>query len=133
MSAAALARLVPIGDATPTMDERVTDGTASGGVSGAADTWPLSARVAALALGFCERTVRRAIAREGVEYTLTPFKDKEFSAVQADKIRTQIAARTKELPPRDFVEMLRAAITNQKLTRDFATNWRFYDHRRFAQ
>ena len=27
------------------------------------------------------------------------------------------------------VEMLRAAITNQKLTRDFVTNWRFYDHR----
>ena len=27
------------------------------------------------------------------------------------------------------IEMLRAAITNQKLTRDFATNWRFYDSR----
>ena len=27
------------------------------------------------------------------------------------------------------VEMLRAAITNQKLTRDFTTNWRFYDSR----
>src|SRR6185503_4666093 len=27
------------------------------------------------------------------------------------------------------IEMLRAAITNQKLTRDFATNWRFYDQR----
>jgi uncharacterized protein (DUF885 family) len=27
------------------------------------------------------------------------------------------------------IEMLRAAITNQKLTRDFATNWRFYDRR----
>jgi uncharacterized protein (DUF885 family) len=27
------------------------------------------------------------------------------------------------------IEMLRAAITNQKLTRNFATNWRFYDHR----
>lgn len=27
------------------------------------------------------------------------------------------------------IEMLRAAITNQKLTRDFVTNWRFYDHR----
>ena len=26
------------------------------------------------------------------------------------------------------VEMLRAAITNQKLTRDFVTNWRFYDN-----
>jgi hypothetical protein len=27
------------------------------------------------------------------------------------------------------IEMLRAAITNQRLTRDFTTNWRFYDHR----
>lgn len=27
------------------------------------------------------------------------------------------------------IELLRAAITNQKLTRDFSTNWRFYDHR----
>jgi len=27
------------------------------------------------------------------------------------------------------IEMLRAAITNQKLTRDFTTNWRFYDYR----
>jgi len=27
------------------------------------------------------------------------------------------------------IEMLRAAIINQKLTRDFVTNWRFYDHR----
>jgi len=27
------------------------------------------------------------------------------------------------------IEMLRAAITNQKLTRDFVTKWRFYDHR----
>src|ERR1051325_1765639 len=27
------------------------------------------------------------------------------------------------------IEMLRAAITNQKLTRDFVTNWRFYEHR----
>ncbi|HSK62519.1 MAG TPA: DUF885 family protein [Pyrinomonadaceae bacterium] len=26
------------------------------------------------------------------------------------------------------IEMLRAAITNQKLTRDFVTNWRFYGH-----
>jgi uncharacterized protein (DUF885 family) len=26
------------------------------------------------------------------------------------------------------IEMLRAAITKQKLTRDFVTNWRFYDH-----
>ena len=48
------------------MDERATDGTggtASGGVSGAADTWPLSAREAATVLGVHERTIRRAVAR----------------------------------------------------------------------
>ena len=45
------------------MDERTTNGTANGGVSGAADTWPLSAREAAQRLGVNERTVRRAIAR----------------------------------------------------------------------
>src|SRR5688572_5185530 len=45
------------------MDDRATDGTADGGVSGAADTWPLSAREAAGVLGVSERTVRRAIAR----------------------------------------------------------------------
>jgi uncharacterized protein (DUF885 family) len=27
------------------------------------------------------------------------------------------------------IEMLRAAITNQRLTRDFVTNWKFYEHR----
>jgi uncharacterized protein (DUF885 family) len=27
------------------------------------------------------------------------------------------------------IEMLRAAITNQKLSQDFVTNWRFYEHR----
>lgn len=31
------------------------------------------------------------------------------------------------------IEMLRAAITNQKLTRDFVTNWRFYDTRMNAE
>src|SRR5215218_7409757 len=46
------------------MDERTTVGAADdGAVSGAADTWPLSAREAAQILGVSERTVRRAIAR----------------------------------------------------------------------
>jgi non-specific serine/threonine protein kinase len=45
------------------MDERTTSEAANHGVSGAADTWPLSAREAALRLGVSERTVRRAIAR----------------------------------------------------------------------
>jgi excisionase family DNA binding protein len=45
------------------MDQRPTDSTGNGDVSGAADTWPLSAREASAALGVSERTVRRAIAR----------------------------------------------------------------------
>jgi excisionase family DNA binding protein len=45
------------------MDERTTVGADDGAVSGAADTWPLSAREAAQLLGVSERTVRRAIAR----------------------------------------------------------------------
>ncbi|HEY7035457.1 MAG TPA: LuxR C-terminal-related transcriptional regulator [Thermomicrobiales bacterium] len=45
------------------MDEQARQGTANGGVSGAADTWPLSARQAAAVLAVNERTVRRAIAR----------------------------------------------------------------------
>ena len=59
----ALAGVAPIADATVAMDERTTNGTANHGVSGAADTWPLSAREAAQRLGVSERTVRRAIAR----------------------------------------------------------------------
>ena len=46
------------------MNERTTvEATDDGAVSGAADTWPLSAREAAQSLGVSERTVRRAIAR----------------------------------------------------------------------
>ncbi|HEY7031365.1 MAG TPA: LuxR C-terminal-related transcriptional regulator [Thermomicrobiales bacterium] len=43
--------------------EPTTDRTVGGDVSGAPDTWPLTAREAALALGVSERTIRRAIAR----------------------------------------------------------------------
>ena len=45
------------------MDERTRDRTGRDSVSGAPDTWPLSASEAALALGVSERTVRRDIAR----------------------------------------------------------------------
>jgi excisionase family DNA binding protein len=44
------------------MDEQATSRT-TGNLSGAADTWPLSAREAAAVLGIHERTIRRAIAR----------------------------------------------------------------------
>jgi non-specific serine/threonine protein kinase len=52
------------------MDNRRTEATPHDGVSGAADTWPLSAREAATVLGVSERTVRRAIARGDLRATL---------------------------------------------------------------
>jgi excisionase family DNA binding protein len=52
------------------MDEWTPHRPAIGGVSGAADTWPLSAREAAVVLGVSERTVRRAIARGELSATL---------------------------------------------------------------
>lgn len=65
-------------------------------------------------------TVRGAVALEAVGHTLTPFQDAEFSRQQSERIRTLIAQRTKELPPSDFVEMMRAAIKEDE--------WMLYLH-----
>jgi uncharacterized membrane protein YheB (UPF0754 family) len=65
-------------------------------------------------------TVRSSVATEAVSHTLTPFQDAEFSRQQSERIRTLIAARTKELPPADFVEMMRAAIKEDE--------WMLYLH-----
>jgi hypothetical protein len=65
-------------------------------------------------------TIRDSVAREAVGRTLSPFKDPVFSAHQAEKIRVLVARRTKELPPRDFVEMMRAAIKEDE--------WMLYAH-----
>ncbi|MGA8256319.1 MAG: hypothetical protein WB767_07060 [Nocardioides sp.] len=65
-------------------------------------------------------TIRESVAQQAVGRTLTPFKDKEFSARQADKIRVLVATRTKELPPRDFVDMMRSAIKEDE--------WMLYAH-----
>ncbi len=64
--------------------------------------------------------IRDAVAVEAVDRTIEPFKDPEFSRRQAEKIYTLIAARTKELPPRDFVEMMRSAIKEDE--------WMLYAH-----
>ena len=64
--------------------------------------------------------IRDAVATEAVDRTITPFRDPAFSRRQADKIRTLVAARTKELPPRDFVEMMRSAIREDE--------WMLYAH-----
>lgn len=65
-------------------------------------------------------TIRESVAQEAVGRTITPFKDPEFSKQQADKIRTLVARRTQELPPTDFVEMMRSAIKEDE--------WMLYAH-----
>jgi uncharacterized membrane protein YheB (UPF0754 family) len=65
-------------------------------------------------------TIRDSVAREAVGWTLTPFQDLDFSRQQAARIQSLVAMRTKELPPRDFVEMMRAAIKEDE--------WMLYAH-----
>jgi hypothetical protein len=64
--------------------------------------------------------IRQAVALEAVDRTIEPFRDPEFSRRQADKIYALIAQRTKELPPRDFVDMMRSAIKEDE--------WMLYAH-----
>jgi uncharacterized membrane protein YheB (UPF0754 family) len=64
--------------------------------------------------------IRESVATEGVSRTLTGLKDPKLSARQAEKVRLLFATRTKELPPRDFVEMMRAAIKEDE--------WMLYAH-----
>lgn len=65
-------------------------------------------------------SIRDAVAVAAVDRTLAPFQDEEFSRLQSGRIRTLIAQRTRELPPKDFVEMLRAAIVEDE--------WMLYAH-----
>lgn len=65
-------------------------------------------------------TIRDSFSEAGVGMTIRPFKDKDFSREQGEKIRTLVAARTKELPPDDFVEMMRSAIKEDE--------WMLYAH-----
>ncbi len=64
--------------------------------------------------------IRESVAQEAADYTLKPFRDPEFSRRQSDRIRMLFAARTRELPARDFVEMLRSAIKEDE--------WMLYLH-----
>jgi non-specific serine/threonine protein kinase len=88
------------------MDERTTVRAAGDdAVSGAADTWPLSAREAAQRLGVSERTVRRAIGRgelpavlrAGV-YRIAPDDLAQFRARR--QLPAPPGARTRPDPPR---------------------------------
>ncbi len=65
-------------------------------------------------------TIRESVARESVTHTMTPFQDPEFSRAQSEKIYNLISERCKELPPTDFVEMMRAAIKEDE--------WMLYAH-----
>ncbi|MDQ3572436.1 MAG: hypothetical protein M3383_06195 [Actinomycetota bacterium] len=65
-------------------------------------------------------SIRDSFAIEAVDRTISPFRDPAFSKRQSDKIRTLIAARTREMPYPDFVEMLRAAIKEDE--------WMLYAH-----
>jgi len=51
---------------------------------------------------------------------MTPFQDPDFGRKQSENIRRLFAARTKELPSTDFVEMLRSAIKEDE--------WMIYLH-----
>jgi hypothetical protein len=64
--------------------------------------------------------IRDSFSEAGVGLTLTPFKDERFSRAQGERIRALVAARTKELPPEDFVEMMRSAIKEDE--------WMLYAH-----
>ena len=65
-------------------------------------------------------SIREAVAQEAVVRTMEPFRDPAFSRQQADRIRALVTRRTKELPPRDFREMMRSAIREDE--------WMLYAH-----
>ncbi len=64
--------------------------------------------------------IREQVAHDSAAHTIAPFRDPDFSQRQSEKIRVLFAHRTRELPPRDFVEMLRAAIKEDE--------WMLYAH-----
>jgi uncharacterized membrane protein YheB (UPF0754 family) len=81
---------------------------------------PVRAAVRVAVGGRAYDTITEAFARESSEHTMTPFRDPDFGRQQSEKIRKLIAARTKELPPRDYVEMIRSAIREDE--------WMLYLH-----
>jgi uncharacterized membrane protein YheB (UPF0754 family) len=54
--------------------------------------------------------IRESVAVEAVDYTVTPLTDPEFNRRQSAEIRALIAERMREMPSRDFSEMLRTAM-----------------------
>jgi uncharacterized membrane protein YheB (UPF0754 family) len=66
------------------------------------------------------QSIRESFAHETAGHTLSGFKDPTFSRQQGEQMRTLIEARTREMPSRDFVEMLRSAIKEDE--------WMLYLH-----
>jgi uncharacterized membrane protein YheB (UPF0754 family) len=64
--------------------------------------------------------IRESVAHDAADHTLVGFQDREFSRQQAEQMYSLVAKRTKELPPKDFVEMLRSAIKEDE--------WMLYLH-----
>jgi uncharacterized membrane protein YheB (UPF0754 family) len=54
--------------------------------------------------------IRASVAVEAVDYTMTPLGDPEFNRRQSSAVRGLIAERMRELPSKDFSEMLRSAM-----------------------
>lgn len=65
-------------------------------------------------------TIRESFAVETAGHTLKGFQDPTFSRQQSEKMRSLIERRTREMPSRDFVEMLRSAIKEDE--------WMLYLH-----
>jgi uncharacterized membrane protein YheB (UPF0754 family) len=54
--------------------------------------------------------IRETVAVEAVDYTMTPLKDPEFNRRQSEAVRVLIAERMRELPAKDFSELLRSGM-----------------------
>jgi uncharacterized membrane protein YheB (UPF0754 family) len=55
-------------------------------------------------------TIRESVAVEAADYTMTPLRDESFDRKQSDRIRELIRDRMRELPSRDFAELLRSGM-----------------------
>jgi uncharacterized membrane protein YheB (UPF0754 family) len=64
-----------------------------------------------VALGSREyENIRESVATEAVDYTMTPLTDPEFNRRQSAAIRDMFTDRVRELPHRDFSELLRSGM-----------------------
>jgi uncharacterized membrane protein YheB (UPF0754 family) len=64
-----------------------------------------------LAMGRREyEAFREGVATESVEFTVTPLSDPEFNRERAHEVHAMIVDRMRELPPKDFSEMMRSAM-----------------------